>query len=386
MKQAEEISQTNQVGTVTGKKARYYEQDIAKGLAMIIVMYGHCMAQTQAADHIIRAVFGYVMTFFFFISGYYYRPGNKLSYGEKIKKRAKQILIPLLVYSLGVLIVVGAIGLFSTGVTGLIDIIKAYIGMWVTDPIASLIKLPTIGTFVGNQRAFEPYWFLLHMFSAYVVYYAVVEYAFKNAKNFISANVLLVTITTILYQFNIVLPWGFHNAFAIASIMMLGTLFGKHKMLSPSPENGNKWYVINVVVSFLFVFILGLLFPRAGHISGSGQMAKVLGPIEVPYTVLFSMVCTFFLIGLSRLLLKIPCINKFLIWFGENSLTVLLTHLIFIFASKMIVGADMNTTLGFVDYFDWKNFFAFLLSIVLMSAFLLIQVFIKKNHKKQIEG
>ncbi len=92
---------------------RMIEQDISKGIAILYVVLIHCIPMTENVDRVVRALFGMAMPVFFFFSGYNYKPST-LGYGQNIKKRAKQLFIPLLKYSLVVLaIMVIMVCLFS---------------------------------------------------------------------------------------------------------------------------------------------------------------------------------------------------------------------------------------------------------------------------------
>ena len=53
------------------------EQDIGKGICILYVIAIHCIPFTQNVDIYLRAVIGYAMPFFFFVSGLYYRPGRE---------------------------------------------------------------------------------------------------------------------------------------------------------------------------------------------------------------------------------------------------------------------------------------------------------------------
>lgn len=224
------------------------------------------------------------MPFFFLISGYNYRYKENETYKSRIKKRSA-LITEMIKFSVIMLVLVILIDIYQGKANEIVNSIKSFFGLWISDPLSGIIGIPTIGTFLGNNRIFEPYWFILYLFTSNIVFFAVVNHALKNKKNFIIINIILISISTVFNIFNIKLPWGFHNAFAIASIMLMGALFGKYELFNFPLDKNDKKHWILLVVSFVIVFTLGALFPRAGQISGSGQMNKILGPIEVVYTV-----------------------------------------------------------------------------------------------------
>ena len=78
-------SKTEQVIIPPKPKSRMIEQDIGKGISILFVIAIHCIPFTENIDIYLRAVIGYAMPFFFFVSGLNYRPG-KGDYKGKIKK------------------------------------------------------------------------------------------------------------------------------------------------------------------------------------------------------------------------------------------------------------------------------------------------------------
>ncbi len=81
---------------------RQPEQDIAKGIGMLFVIFLHTVTlftlggrdtdPSGLASILFLALTGYMMPFFFIMSGYNYKPGA-LSYGASVLKRAKQLLV-----------------------------------------------------------------------------------------------------------------------------------------------------------------------------------------------------------------------------------------------------------------------------------------------------
>ena len=80
--------------TVVQPKKRMVEQDIAKSIGILIVVLVHSAQIKTTTMNMIVATTGYAMPFFFFMSGYNYKPGRG-SWGKNVVKRLKQIFLPL---------------------------------------------------------------------------------------------------------------------------------------------------------------------------------------------------------------------------------------------------------------------------------------------------
>lgn len=82
-----------------GTKSRTVHMDIARGLAVLLVVIGHM--RTLVPSYVFYWINSFHMPFFFFISGYFYKGINS---GTEFKnygyKKLKTILVPYLAYSI----------------------------------------------------------------------------------------------------------------------------------------------------------------------------------------------------------------------------------------------------------------------------------------------
>ncbi len=398
-------------------KHRMVEQDIAKGLMIFAVIFCHTVPLPQLADTILRSILGMVIPFFFFISGYNYKEPESLPdtfkgkaglYWQRVKKRLRQILVPLLFCSL-ILLGIGAGYSFLTHdpVVSPLDMTKAFAGFWISEPISSAVGLPTIGTFEGIERLYEPNWFILHMTLAYVIFYAVVDWALSNKKRYISVMFGLIAVSCIFNFFHLKMPWGFENAAAYAAIMLMGCGV-KHKNLFSEERYSKKyWPWINCAACFLICVALGFLWPRAGQISGSGQITKIFSEfadaagqpafaiLEIPYTIIYSVISSYFLIWFCKLLAKVRPIKFFYSYMGRNSLMILVFHLVFASVAIALlnvmfyqgVPADeklkMATQIGkYAETFEPIRLAVFALTVVFSLIFVTCNVACKERFRK----
>lgn len=80
------------------------------------------------------------------------------------------------------------------------------------------------------------------------------------------------------------------------------------------------------------------------------------------------MISSYFFISFAKIINRIPYVNKFLILLGKNSLFILLIHLPVMYIGKIITSASLNTELGYVNYFDWRNAIAYVITIILLAV------------------
>ena len=85
------------------EKKRTRAQDAAKGLMIIAVIFFHCYLVVAPNSQDALMTFNYLIAFFpfllssfFFYTGYNYQPNGR-SFKDNIIRRAKQLLIPLVV-------------------------------------------------------------------------------------------------------------------------------------------------------------------------------------------------------------------------------------------------------------------------------------------------
>ena len=387
-------------------KHRMVEQDIAKGLMIFAVIFCHTVPLPQLADTILRSILGMVIPFFFFISGYNYKEPESLPdtfkgkaglYWQRVKKRLRQILVPLLFCSV-ILLGIGAgyvaLPFVNTDQTSL-DMVKAFAGFWISEPISSAVGLHTIGTFAGIERLYEPNWFILHMTLAYVIFYAVVDWALSNKKRYISVMFALIAVSCIFNFFHLKMPWGFENSAAYAAIMLMGCGVKHKKLFSEERYSKKYWPWINCGVCFLICLGLGFLWPRAGQISGSGQITKIFSEfaeaagqpafaiLEIPYTILYSVISSYFLIWACKLIKKVRPIKFFFSYMGRNSLMILVFHLVFASVACAIFKIQMATNIGkYAETFEPIRLAVCALTVVLSLVFVTINVLCKERFRK----
>lgn len=304
------------------KKPRMLNQDIAKGFCIIAVVLSHVAQLSQTGTVIVYALIGYLMSCFFIISGYNFH-GMKHSYWKTIWIRFRQLVIPLLEITAVFAVLMGVYSYFVHG-SSISDI------LWCTLFSAiGLLNPKDVGVELATRPFMIPSWFIWFMFFGYIIFYAIAEWVLKNKWRTIGTIFVLVSITTLLCYFGLDTSVPYLRSIIcapfVAAELLLGNFLGQHKLLNKRPGI-EKFVIINSVIAFAIMFVLGLLYPQSGTFAG-GRITSKLGFWEVPYTFFMGFLFTYWLLHFSRVLEKIPVVSKYLIFTGQNSEWIYLIHM-----------------------------------------------------------
>ena len=357
-------------------KPRMFEQDIAKGIAIILVMALHTLTLSKGIYNILGGLFGFIMPFYFFMAGYNHRP-YRYTYKEIIRKRIKQIGIPFLTYSVSITLISGAYYIIAQG----------YTFKMVIDSFLTLFLTRSFAASIGIKQTTGPYtcimvgWFIIMLLMASLIFYAVVDYALSKPGRFISIFVGLLIITMIFGHFNITLPLHICEAPAVAAIMLMGALFGQNELLAPKLK---RWIiVINCVASYGIYITLALMFRGSGFIMGGNMWDKSLKEWAVLLSAVFAIIGTYPFVHFCRLFVKTGFLCKALAWCGNYSLKLLFFHQVVQLYICAILGIEPFRMSIFNDESDFRTFYVLALEIAVSVIVIIAIDFIKKLIKKK---
>ncbi len=362
-------------------KKRDPVQDIAKGFGMLFVIFLHTTTLFTVGGRdtvpsglvtiLFLSLMGYMMPFFFLISGYNYKPGN-LSYRDSVRKRARQLLVPLFNYTVVIWIILGTY-LCLRGETDPWTVFKSYIAYWLTDPLAGWVGLDASRTLVAQTVG--PTWFIKCLMVAYLIFAAVAPAAVKKHGTMFSAIVGLVFLTYIITLFVDDLPWDAEIAPAAAAMMLIGILMRKRDLFGERHSN-TKWNIINSLVALAILVYLQVKATGVGMISG-GRINYQMGPVEVFITMVCGVLGTYFLMNISKLLVKVKGLNAFLAYVGQNSLIVLILH-----GPIMRIYSDIFGLTGTpAGSFGLTNLYVFLLTLLTSVLFIYLKGLINSKSR-----
>ncbi len=348
-------------------KQRMVEQDIAKGIAILIVVQVHTLQLTRAVGTVVGVLFGYAMPFFLFMAGYNYR--NKgISPWSMMGQRFWQLLKTILIYSFSIFILMGAYFLIRGEATAA-ELCRSYAGFLLSKWGAEMIGwgLPK----VLFQRLLGPYWFLQFLSTASVVFYLAVDWALRSVKHLLSVLAIFTLTSMILIELHIVLPWGIQNAPAIAAVMILAAWLRRDGGLFSRPSK-RCWTWINSIVCILIIGLIELQYHGAGYM-GAGALGEAVGGAEVYILLAISVLGTYFLVNFSMLIEKVPVLSKLLAWLGRHTLQILVLHMTVMHVIRDLLRLPQaNATALFVERIPPENALVFFLTLVVVSLLILL--------------
>lgn len=293
-------------------KTRLDYVDVARGIMILAVVLSHTWF---ANSDILGDFLPFSMPVFFFLSGFTYRPGR--SYGTSMGRRVVSLLIPYFIFCT-------VCTLFFPVYAGLIK--KISMMSYAYLPTKGALWLAILKADALNMLMCTPMWFLPALFTASILFFALVGQTRKSLrKTLIAAAVLIAAAIVIDLVKKDTLVWFVDLAPYAVALMLIGAycggnqLYGKLKPL---------WIAVGLLM-LAAAEILNRVFPGSARTS-------VVQYIEggAWYGVLTAFVIAVFgCIGtllVARLIDLVPCLNRAFRWLGRNSLWILCIHYCFI--------------------------------------------------------
>ena len=316
-------------------RVKYF--DVAKGIAIILVIIGHCLSlyTSNLTSNLTNFIYSFHMPLFFIISGFFYKPGTL-----KLGIKAKQLLLPY----------------FLTSTINLYWKLQRF-------PNAN-IKKNIIAILYGNssetrKKAFHfnfpiigALWFLLALFFCFLLYYLLwkVHECYK-----ISLTILVIITTAISIELNdlVWLPFSLQPAMAALVFFHTGNLF-KQGNIFEDPTKKPSIEVLSLVGLLWFLsFNYGYL--RINGNNYKGTLLVFTGAIAGSYLVII----------FSKWISKFTIIENIFAFLGKNSLYILCVHAL-----------DNNFRYHIQDYISTitvlKSYKGLLIYIVLRTAAIMV--------------
>ena len=360
---------------------RMIEQDIAKGVAIILVLALHTLTLKQTIYTIVGGFFGYIMPFFFFMAGYNHRPG-RYTYRQIIARRTKQIAVPFLKYTFAITVIAGAYYMITKGYT-LRMVGETYLALLITKSFSTVIGLETAD---GLFSCIMAGWFLEMLFTASCVFYAVVDYALAKPSRLLSVIPGLLLVTMLCAHFDFRLPFYICEAPAIAAIMLVGAFFGQKQLLSN--RFPRRSIVINSLVSYALFVLLAAAFQGAGFIAGGRLWNSTLKEWTVLLSAAFAVTGTYPFVHACRSLRNTGVLAKGLIWCGNHSMQLLLIHGIVQLFLCVLLGMEPFRMSFSANENDFRTFYLLALEIAVSALVILALEKIKTalRRKSAVKG
>lgn len=267
--------------------------DIAKGIAMILVVFGHCK---YTNNYLLVWLYSFHMPLFFILSGMTFSIKNKPNFKIFIKNKIFKLVIPYFL-----LLVV--LWLLTAGISIVFDgydyaYLKSFIGIIISNRATSY---------------YLAMWFVLVTFEAEILFYFIlrlIQYLSKALKNwmYIMVSIISLTIGIIILRYTKglmfcldLLPFGL-------GFITIGNYIKENKEVFLKVFKAKFFIIVFLVFNLLFTF---LNYNVAGKIDL--YESNIGNPI---YFIMHSLFGSLFIINISFLIRK----NAILEYIGKNTL------------------------------------------------------------------
>lgn len=330
--------------SINEKKDRIAWIDIARGIAMVLVIYGHC----DGTSLFRRFIYLFHVPVFFFISGYLF--SEKKSTRQFLSSRVRQLLIPFLLFGLTVIFANWGYAVITNNPYDGIHFIKCML-FQIRDTEARI-------------------WFIPCLFLAESMLFAGI----KIPNTIIRAVYFCILILfgwTNVFIWKLNLPWYPDTAAIAVSIMLLGYIAKKYGLIEKLKPKICMLISVGVCCGVLAIDVYYGIYVD--------MIKNLYGNIFVFYVGMFSGVTL--IISVSRLL-----VSKLLIFIGKNTITFLCLNSICIRISwfiwlkvRLLV---FSTNVGIIDYCMITLISVILLGFASMFINRYLPIFIGRVQKK----
>lgn len=300
----------------TGRGNRNLSIDIAKGIAIILMVIGHCYHEDNL---ILKFIYAFHMPFFFIVSGFLYSGKDKIN----LPKQTRSLLMPYLIFD----------GLFA---------VFLYVSSGFQDLLSKAISILSLTGVTAT-------WFLPCLF--------ICEGLFVLLK---FTNKFRLPIITVFLVFGLLSP-KFPNLIVLQRAFVGLGFFAVGYYAPLLFSKLHKWYFQIIALA---LFLLSTLF--------NDPVSIVDLKFSDPFLyVMSSLSGSYLLIQLSYFIGKFSLnSNKLLIYLGQNTLIVLCTHMFYVEAIRMIDYKLFNNILYNFSYFEGLLFGIIVVALEIITIFI----------------
>jgi len=349
------------------KRLKYI--DIARGLAMIFIVFGHTIVYSEHCDLIYQFLYSFHVALFFVISGYTFNiPTN---YHEFVKNKFIRIMIPYFIWSF--LFLIPYILLGQT----------LHLGSEMKASFNVITQCKNILYGNGNNFALKQnssLWFLPAVFIMEICYSLFIKVFNRGEKfsleiSFCFIQIIIGFISTLIL-IDIFLPWGINSTIQFGVFFYMGYLLKKRLLLDK----------IRFKYLALFVFsILGILCCFLNY--------KRVSAIDYNYGNYILAILSGFTLSVSVLLICVKIKENILLeYLGKNTMSILIFHKIVLMICQSKLGIITSLLKNSTWYIELLIVFGISSCAILFS--LAINIFAKRifpeligeKRKKEVEG
>lgn len=282
--------------------------DILKGLAIIMVVMGHCDAKGG------KLIYLFHMPLFFFISGYFYN--KNYSFKVILKKRIKSLYLPFLKYEILFLILHNIF--YKLDIYSLNS--NSPIGKYSFQ--AALNRLFHILLFDGSEMLLSPFWFLTCLFVTTLIFTIIVKTTDKIKPKCYIRTIFILALSVLGYyltKYNINIGFSYFCK-EILNVSLVSLLFFYIGFIYKKYEN-------KVAISKILVAIAFLLLCVGAKFNFKVDMRVNLYSNFLIF-IFEAILGIYFMVALTKMLDNTKFKFTFLNYAGKNTITIMALQLI----------------------------------------------------------
>lgn len=313
------------------EKAKKF-QNIAKGILICAVVFFHSNIFIDYSIinnfNILFLIFPCLIGVFFFYSGYNYTP-QKRTVKESIKRRTKQLLLPLLIIWIISTIFVVPMLLLTKSAT-LYNIKQSFVYVTMSEPWA-LMSGFDISTFNFDLAVcIGAGWFLYTLWIVSCIFYLIVDFVNEKISRHIITVALLLFISFLIGQFvGPYLPFTIQCYPVVLAIMLTAAYLKKASFLDK--EESTAAICTKVITFELIIILISTIcyFAFGANLVGSlmgGRFNSSINGLDAFVAYIFAILGTYIINNVSKLIGKIPLAGSLIEKLGENSAYIYITH------------------------------------------------------------
>lgn len=296
------------IKAATANRVNYV--DIAKGLGMLMVVWGHIMISGLCYE----VVYAIHMPLFFFLAGLIYNNQKYSSLLQLLTSKAKSLLFPYAVFS----VITWMVWVAYSSVTGGVE-----------NYFAPLLQTVIAQGSAGYLEHNVPLWFVTCLFVTEIAYYFIAK---AKAVVNIAICVLCAAVgyfvinNTLAFDFT-KLPWSIEVALSAVLFYSLGNLFKVRFGLNWLLDFTKTKKCISWLCVLVFTVIILVLAPMNGHVTmGSNSLGN---NVFLFYILAFLGIAATLLVSSSVEQVNLPVLSQitgFIRWVGKNSFYFMAIH------------------------------------------------------------
>ena len=292
----EELKTVERVHTHThinlSDKKRVDYIDIARGIAIILMVIGHCIGRWPR-----KIIFSFHMPLFIIVSGMFFKEDKKLK--DIVWNLLKKLIVPY------------AIVIFLVAILRMIIYSESF------NIISTLGKIILGCTFENKKYTVDALWFIPFFLVSQVVFYIINKISKED--DLLKGVICLICTFIGIYlgekqlYLRVILPCSIDIVFASTIFYYIGYIFKKYNILDKILNKKT------IIICMFLLYCIGMLF---NHIEFANR--------QYPYGItsyVTAIVGTTLVFQLSKLIEKFPkFMPNTLKWFGKNSMYILIFH------------------------------------------------------------